>query len=344
MSFFLPAVGYALLPAVGPLFSTRCGSALFTSFHQDHSPARIHPVCCFELCLLSGIAVCECVNLAPRAPYTHHLRSVVPWFVKGLRWFDELFARPRADPRVRCAWFGVIQNHSLPSSLHVCVEGVVSRAWFFAAWSWIPPCCVLCNCSVRRREHLVAEPVSRRSAHCAFRRTLLCSVSRDRALDCSGSSGSRRHPSQMISLSTDAIMIWFYLLRPPGLAPAEALLRLYAAVAAAFGCVPRGQRALLDEDMLELIDRSTCLVEPVSVGVLCSSRACAVHAASTSSAASGRCSRISPPRGLVEGLLLPSCSLGVAPVASLRLYVHPSSTRLQLRGLGVTEKSWPAPG
>ena len=48
-------------------------------------------------------------------------------------------------------------------------------------------------------------------------------------------------------------------------------------------------------------------------GVLCSSRACAVPAASTSSAASGRCSRIPPPRGLVEGLLLPglltpSCS------------------------------------
>ena len=31
------------------------------------------------------------------------------------------------------------------------------------------------------------------------------------------------------------------------------------------GCVPRGQRALLDADMLELIDRSACLVEPVAV-------------------------------------------------------------------------------
>ena len=54
-------------------------------------------------------------------------------------------------------------------------------------------------------------------------------------------------------------------------------VRLSAAVAASFGYVPRGQRALLDADVLELIDRSTCLVEPVSVGVLCSSRACAVH-------------------------------------------------------------------
>ena len=56
-------------------------------------------------------------------------------------------------------------------------------------------------------------------------------------------------------------------------------------------------------------------------GVLCSSRACAVPAASTSSAASGRCSRLSPPRGLVEGLLLPelltpSCSCRVT--ATLR--------------------------
>ena len=61
-----------------------------------------------------------------------------------------------------------------------------------------------------------------------------------------------------------------------GLQSRRSSVRLSAAVAAAFGCVPRGQRALLDADMLELIDRSTCLVEPVSVGVLCSSRACAV--------------------------------------------------------------------
>ena len=117
-------------------------------------------------------------------------------------------------------------------------------------------------------------------------------------------------------------------------------VRLSAAVAAAFSCVPRGQRALFEADMLELIDPSTCLVEPVTVGVLCSSRACAVPAASTSSAASCRCSRMSLPRGLVEGLLLPSCSLRAAPVASLRLFVHPSSPRLQLRVLGVAACTW----
>ena len=87
------------------------------------------------------------------------------------------------------------------------------------------------------------------------------------------------------------------------------------------GCVPRGQRALLDADMLELIDRSACLVEPVSVVESCAPPPVLVlsPAASTSSAASGRCSRIPPPRGLVEGLLLPESSLRAAPVASLRL-------------------------
>ena len=147
---------------------------------------------------------------------------------------------------------------------------------------------------MRRQKHLVAEPVPRRSAFCTFRRALLCSISRDRALGCSGSSSSRRHPSQVISLSTDAIVVWLSPLRPPGCHSRRSSVRLSAAVAAAFSCVPRGQRALLDADMLELIDPSTCLVEPVTVGVLCSSRACAVPAASTSSAASGRCSRMYP--------------------------------------------------
>ena len=61
--------------------------------------------------------------------------------------------------------------------------------------------------------------------------------------------------------------LWFVVfpLRPPGCTPAEALMRLSAAVAAAYGRVPRGQWAPLDADMLESIDRSACLVEPVLV-------------------------------------------------------------------------------
>ena len=58
------------------------------------------------------------------------------------------------------------------------------------------------------------------------------------AIVCSGSSSSRRHPSQVISLITDAIVVWFLPLRPPGSTPAEAQsLRLFAAVAAAAVCL-----------------------------------------------------------------------------------------------------------
>ena len=74
--------------------------------------------------------------------------------------------------------------------------------------------------------------------------------------------------------------------RPPGHDPAEAPLRLSAAVAAWLGHVPHGQWALLDTDMPLLIDRSACLVEPVTDGASCSSHACAVPAGSTTNAAS----------------------------------------------------------
>ena len=43
-------------------------------------------------------------------------------------------------------------------------------------------------------------------------------------------------------------------------------VRPSAAVAAALGCVPRGQWALLDADILAVADKSACLVEPVLVG------------------------------------------------------------------------------
>ena len=114
---------------------------------------------------------------------------------------------------------------------------------------------------------------------------------------------------------TRLLWIVVLLLRPPGRAPAKAFssvisTRSSAAVPAA--CLwlrASWSGALLDADMPKLIDRSACLVEPVVVESLCSSRACAVPAQSTSSAASGRCSRMSPPRGLVEGLLLPELLL-----------------------------------
>ena len=132
----------------------------------------------------------------------------MPWFVKGLRSLavvmalheptamalrgslvslsDELFARPRADPRVLfphassraargCVWSGCTQHHSLPSPPRAArVEGVVFRLVVNSAMPCLwPLLCVQWNTSS-------LEPQPRRSAHCAFRRALLCSVSRDR--------------------------------------------------------------------------------------------------------------------------------------------------------------------
>ena len=45
MLFSYPLWVRSFLPAVGPLFSTRCGSALLASCHQDHPSVRAHPVC-----------------------------------------------------------------------------------------------------------------------------------------------------------------------------------------------------------------------------------------------------------------------------------------------------------
>ena len=160
------------------------------------------------------------------------------------------------------------------------------------------------------------EPVPRRSAHCAFRRTLLCLVSRDRLLwffefTSPSESGDQSEYGCDRGLVSPASASGVDSRR----SSVDATLRSCRRC----GCVPRGQRALLDADMLELIDRSACLVEPVSVESCAPSVLVLSPAASTSSAASGRCSRMSFPRGLVEGLFLPESSLRAAPVTSLRL-------------------------
>ena len=109
----VPAVGSALdvllhvlIPAVGSalafllhVFALLLG--MFFSYPLCVRSFRPFVLACLlELYSLPGVAACECVSLAPRAPYSHRLRSVVPWFVKGMHCLDELFARPRADPRV----------------------------------------------------------------------------------------------------------------------------------------------------------------------------------------------------------------------------------------------------
>ena len=158
-----------------PLTSTD----LLASCHQNHPYVRVHPVCWLELCLLSGVAVCECVSLAPRAPYSHRLRSVVPWFVKGLHCLDELFARPRADPRVFfrtllhmlrvVQWSPSTTRSELSLHFGMVVNSAVPRLW--------PLLCVVGNTSS-------LEPLPRRSisqtANCTSRQALLCLVSRDR--------------------------------------------------------------------------------------------------------------------------------------------------------------------
>ena len=150
-------------------------------------------------------------------------------------------ARPRADPRVPCAWSGVTQNHSLPSSPHAaCVEGVVSRAWFFAAWSWIPPCCVLCGCSVLRREHLVAGACA--SKVCTLR------LSSGFALfgfprSCTGLLWffEFTSPSESGDQSENGCDRGLaFLASASGVHSRRSSVRLSAAVAAAFGYDPRG--------------------------------------------------------------------------------------------------------
>ena len=178
------------------------------------------------------------------------------------------------------------------------------------------------------------EPQPRRSTRCAFRRALLCFVSpRSSTVVPPPLPALCRRSSHVAALHESALpkhlrvgRSWFVAMFWLSPASASGVHSRRSSVVATLrscrrcGCVPRGQRALLDADMLELIDRSACLVEPVSV------ESCApplvlvlFPAASMSSAASGRCSRMSFPRGLVEGLLLPESSLRAAPVASLRL-------------------------
>ena len=170
------------------------------------------------------------------------------------------------------------------------------------------------------------EPQPRRSvsqtANCTSCQALLCSVSRDRPRwSFLPSRPLCRRSSHVAALHESAlsICVWgdrgslpwtgFPLLRPPGRDPAEAQsLRLFAAVAAAAVCLVVSGHS----------STQTCsnLIGPVCMsggaccccGVLCSSsRACAVPRSKDTSSAppSGRCSRIPPPRGLVEGLFAP---------------------------------------
>ena len=113
---------------------------------------------------------------------------MVPWFVKGLRCLDELFARPRADPRVlfrtvlhvlRVVRWSPSTTRSPPLRT-LRVERALSPELGCFELSFHSrhgrelrrAACVATL--VRGQEHLVAEPVPRRSAHCAFPAIVHC--------------------------------------------------------------------------------------------------------------------------------------------------------------------------
>ena len=150
-----------------------------------------------------------------------------------------------------------------------------------------------------RRWSLCLEGLYRRRRSAPLVRPSLCSASRDRALVCPGSSYFRFGLRAAV---------------PPKLCLRVHTTLVPAAVPAAYGCVPRGQWAPLDADMFELIDRSSCLVEPVVVGkailllpVL--AQTCTQHVQRRVRPLLAKY----PSRGLEEGLvllelLIPSCS------------------------------------
>ena len=254
---FSSAVGPLFLPAVGPLFSL-----LFIKIIHLFTFTQTFGLSCVRS---PASLFCECVSVAPRAPYTHRLRSVVPWFAKGLRF-------SRADPRVLFRTLHVLRVvlcdsaplAPLPSARCACRKRCLQAGRELRH-------AVFVSTLVRRWEPSL-ELQNRRSAHCVFRRALLCSVSRDRPRSSSYPPGlvpevipcrrSARVCSEHLRVGRSwfVAMVWLPPLRPPGCSPAEAQsLRLLVS------CVPRGQRALLDANMLELIDRFACLVELVAV-------------------------------------------------------------------------------
>ena len=146
-----------------------------------------------------------------------------------------------------CAWKSVIPELGCSCSVQssvghlvvgMVVDSAVARVVHFCASLRMP-----CRWSLPRRS---VPP----TAFCTSRQALPCSASRDRALVCSGSSCFRFGRRAAV---------------PPKHCSRVRTTLVPAAVAAAYGCVPRGQRAPLDADMLELIDRSACLVKPVLV-------------------------------------------------------------------------------
>ena len=228
---------------------------------------------------------------------------------------DELFARPRVFSSARffacCAWLRVVWL----------------RAVFVATL-------------VRRWEHLVAGACA--SNVCTLRLSsgfALLGFPRSFAVVLSSPPGlvpevipcrrSARVCSEPLRVGRSwfVAMVWLAPASASGLQSRRSLVVATLRSCRSCGCVPRGQRALLDADMLELIDRSACLVELVTV------ESCAPPVLVLSPQQARPAPRLVERREfpLREALWKVFCSLGcslrAAPVASLRL-------------LSPTGKSW----
>ena len=115
---------------MGPLFSTRRGSALLyplvTGIIQS---GHVYPNCWlhFELCSFTGVAACECVSLAPRAPNSYRLRSVIPVSRIPSPRLVLTHVFDSACSHACCSWSGSPQPHRLTPPPAVRAE-VSSRA------------------------------------------------------------------------------------------------------------------------------------------------------------------------------------------------------------------------
>ena len=177
----------------------------------------------FELCPLPGVAACGCVILASRAPNSHQ----------------------------------TVQ----------CEASVSPRSWLSrraTLSSTCRPTCSTPHALSRASPELCWPPYPRHGR--GFRRAacgpLFAGASASKVCIANGdlhlSSGFA-----LLCLPGSSAVVRRVLLRSPGSFAEAQTLRLSAAVAAAVGFVPHGQWALLDADMLALIDWRVCPVEPI---------------------------------------------------------------------------------
>ena len=141
----MPAVGCALLPAVGPLFyplwvrsSTRCGSALpprcgsalLASFHQDHLSVLFTQSGCLEpLLTFSGVRCCLRVRQS-RPTSAVHTPSFAVWCLGLSRACAVLLLRSSWHSMNRSPWHSMALQRLFPTScspVHVLTHVFSSR-------------------------------------------------------------------------------------------------------------------------------------------------------------------------------------------------------------------------